>query len=87
MKTPLRLLLLAAAALAALFVTSCAALTSAATGQPIQTETVTAEDGTAFQVASSDVFRTRQADPDTAWGLYNAGAAAAKAREVINSGK
>lgn len=69
---------------------SCAAVMSAATGEPIPTTEVQRTDGTGkpFSVATSDVHRAESQPAETAWGLYNAGAAAARAREVITtSGK
>ena len=71
----------------ALMSMSCAVVESTVTGRPIATEPVTAADDTQFNVASSDVLRARQSPPETAWGLYDAGLVAAKAREVISSGK
>lgn len=66
---------------------SCAALSSAFTGRPIPTTPVMREGGRPIQVATEDILRAEMAPPETAWGLYDAGAAAARARVVIDAGK
>ncbi len=72
---------------AALFLSSCAALQSAFTGEPIPVTPVAREGGIPFNVATSDVLRAEASPPGTAWGLYNAGAAAARTREIVEVGK
>lgn len=62
---------------------SCAALGSAATGQPIPATPVQRAGGEPFNVADTDIHRAEASPPETVWGLYNAGALAARAREVI----
>lgn len=75
-------------ALLALFLfPSCAGVYSGITGEPIRTEPVKTQDNREIQIASSDVFRTKSYPPETAWGLYNAGAVAQRASEVVKSGK
>lgn len=67
--------------------TSCTAVTSAITGQPIATETVITKDGTQITVASADIYRAKTSPPETVWGFYDAGRLAKTATEVIESGK
>lgn len=78
--------LLALAAIGICLMPSCAAINSAITGEPIATTPVQREAGKPFQVATSDILRA-ESQPDVAWGLYDAGRAAQRAREVIDSGK
>lgn len=81
-------LLLALALLAFLLAfTGCAAIGSAITGQPIPTTAVQREGGKAFDVATQDILRAEASPPGTAWGLYDAGLVAQRAREVIDTGK
>ena len=66
---------------------SCAAVGSAVTGQPIPATAVKRHEGTPFNVASSDVYRAEAAPPETIWGLYNAGALATQAGSLISAAK
>ena len=65
---------------------SCAAITSGVTGQPIATAPVKREGGRPFNVATSDVLRA-ESQPETAWGLYDAGAVAEVLTPIADSGK
>ena len=67
---------------------SCAGIYSGVTGHASPTTPVQRADGTgkAFDVATTDVLRA-ESQPVTAWGLYNAGAVAARTAEVADSGK
>jgi hypothetical protein len=67
---------------------SCAGVYSGVTGQPIPTTPVHRLDGTGrpFDVATSDVTRA-ETQPGQAWGLYNAGAVAARTGQAVDSGK
>lgn len=78
------LLLLGAAVL---MLPSCSGILAGMTGQPIPTTPVSRDGGPPIQVATADVLRAETAAPDTAWGLYNAGAVAAQTARVIDSGK
>ena len=61
---------------------SCAAVTSAVTGQPPETVPVsrTTGAGPSFEVAASDVYAA-EAQPGKTWGLYDLGFA----RRVIGA--
>lgn len=67
---------------------SCAGLGAGLTGQPLHTTTVQRVEGPGvpFEVATSDVVRA-ETQPGRQWGIYDAGAVAARAREVVASGK
>lgn len=69
---------------AVVFLNACAALTSAATGQPIPTTAVKrdAPEAKPFNVATLDVQRAEASPPATIWGLYNAGGLADTARAL-----
>lgn len=67
---------------AVMLLNACAALGSAATGQPIPATPVQREKGKPFNVATIDVQRAEASPPATVWGLYNAGAFAETARAV-----
>jgi hypothetical protein len=71
-----------------LFLPSCAGVFSGVTGLPIPTTPVQRTDGTGkpFDVATTDLQRA-EAQPGQAWGLYNAGAVAARTGQVVDSGK
>ena len=62
---------------------SCAALGSATTGQPIRATPVQRAECKPFNVADTDIHRAEASPPETVWGLYNAGALAARAREAV----
>jgi len=67
---------------------SCAGVYSGVTGLPIPTTPVQRTDGTGkpFDVATTDLRRA-ETQPGQAWGLYNAGAVAARTGQVVDSGK
>lgn len=72
----------------ALCFTSCAGVVSGFTGEPIHTTPVQRADGTGkvIDIATTDLIRAEHRPP-TAWGLYDAGAVAARTAEVVDSGK
>lgn len=74
--------------LSCLLLPSCAGVYAGVTGEPIPTTPVRRVDGTgqAFDVATADVMRAER-QPGTAWGLYNAGAVAARTAEIVETGK
>jgi hypothetical protein len=79
-------LVIAALAITALF-TSCAGLLSGVTGQPVPAVPVQRVDGDKpFAVAAADVFQA-ETQPGKVWGLYDAGAVASVAGQVVESGK
>lgn len=65
---------------------SCAGIGSAISGQPIPAVPVKRDGGTPFNVATADVARA-ELKPGVTWGLYNAGAVASAAANVIEAGK
>lgn len=75
------------ALLAICLLPSCTGIMAGVTGQPIAVEPVQTKEGKTFNVASADLLRAQSSPPETAWGLYNAGLVAQRAREVIDSGK
>lgn len=75
---------------------SCAGLGAAISGTPVPTTPIKrVEGGVPFELATSDVLKAEQdaitaqqlGIPPKAWGTYDAGLVAQKAREVIDSGK
>lgn len=87
MKTLSKLLLVAITAFLALITVSCASVGAALTGAPIPTTPVQRVDGGApFNVATSDVIRA-ETQPETKWGLYDAGKMTDAITEVVRSNK
>lgn len=72
---------------AVMLLNACAALGSAATGQPIPASPVQRVEGKPFNVATSDIYRAEASPPETVWGLYNAGALAKQAAALVTGTK
>lgn len=86
MKVIHRLLFVLACCFAIAALTSCDVLSSALTGRPVDAVEVRRTDdpaAPAVRIAATDLLRAERGDPATVHGLYDAGWAAEKAREVI----